>query len=157
MDDTAGGGFPGWLTNSPAKARTNETGFTDAWMPYITSVAEFIEPYQVRVSIIFSPVSSDSLTGMISSTPMAPSSPCNPRMSSSNQRPPTPVARSTCSSSRTPSAQTVSRRFLSCITMRRQKGRSLVVLVWSICMSGIRIRMVSTAAILLSGPISIRH
>lgn len=43
----AGGGFPGWLTNNPAKARTNETGFTNAWMPYITSVAKFIEPYQV--------------------------------------------------------------------------------------------------------------
>ena len=157
MDDTAGGGFPGWLTNSPAKARTNETGFTDAWMPYITSVAKFIEPYQVRVSIIFSPISSDSLTCMIPSTPMAPSSPCNPRMSSSSQRPPILVAQNTCSSSRTLSAQTVSRRFLSCITMHHQKGRSLVVLVWSICMSGIRIRMVSTAATLLSGPISILH
>ncbi|KAI0343743.1 putative beta-galactosidase [Trametopsis cervina] len=33
--ETTAGGFPGWLTNIPAKARTNETGFTDAWTPYI--------------------------------------------------------------------------------------------------------------------------
>ncbi|KDQ55125.1 glycoside hydrolase family 35 protein [Jaapia argillacea MUCL 33604] len=44
--ETTGGGFPGWLTNNPAEARSNQTGFTDAWMPYITSVAQFIEPYQ---------------------------------------------------------------------------------------------------------------
>lgn len=43
----AGGGFPGWLTNVAAKARTNQTGFTDAWTPYIEAVAKFAEPYQV--------------------------------------------------------------------------------------------------------------
>ncbi|EPQ55007.1 hypothetical protein GLOTRDRAFT_111095 [Gloeophyllum trabeum ATCC 11539] len=44
--ETIGGGFPGWLTNNPAKARTNETGFTDAWMPFMTAVSKFVEPYQ---------------------------------------------------------------------------------------------------------------
>lgn len=47
--NSAGGGFPGWLTNNPAKARTNETGFLDAWTPYMDAVSEFIKPYQVRV------------------------------------------------------------------------------------------------------------
>ncbi|KAI0688987.1 glycoside hydrolase family 35 protein [Cytidiella melzeri] len=42
----AGGGFPGWLTNVPAEARTNQTGYTDAWTPYIEAVARFAEPYQ---------------------------------------------------------------------------------------------------------------
>ncbi|KAK7691719.1 hypothetical protein QCA50_005119 [Cerrena zonata] len=41
-----GGGFPGWLTNIPAKARTNQTGYTTAWTPYIKAVAKFIEPHQ---------------------------------------------------------------------------------------------------------------
>ena len=112
--------------------------------------------YERQLSFL-SPISSDSLTGVTSSTPMAPSSPYNPRMSSSSQRLPTLVAQNTCSSSKTLSAQMVSRRFLSRIMTRHQRGRSLVVLVWSICMSGIRIRMGSTAATLLSGPISIRH
>lgn len=40
------GGFPGWLTNEPAKARTNQTGFYDAWLGYIKASAEFMEPYQ---------------------------------------------------------------------------------------------------------------
>ncbi|GJE91462.1 glycoside hydrolase family 35 protein [Phanerochaete sordida] len=44
--ETTGGGFPGWLTNNPAKARTNETGFLDAWTPYMDAVAAFIKPYQ---------------------------------------------------------------------------------------------------------------
>ncbi|KIP05238.1 glycoside hydrolase family 35 protein [Phlebiopsis gigantea 11061_1 CR5-6] len=44
--ETTGGGFPGWLTNNPAKARTNETGFLDAWTPYMDAVSEFIKPYQ---------------------------------------------------------------------------------------------------------------
>lgn len=46
---SAAGGFPGWLTNVPAKARTNQTGYTDAWMPYAKAVAKFLEPYQVRL------------------------------------------------------------------------------------------------------------
>ncbi|KAI0821239.1 glycoside hydrolase family 35 protein [Irpex lacteus] len=44
--ETTAGGFPGWLTNVPAKARTNQTGFTDAWTPWIESVAKFATPYQ---------------------------------------------------------------------------------------------------------------
>ncbi|TDL23066.1 putative beta-galactosidase [Rickenella mellea] len=44
--ETNAGGFPGWLTNVPALARTNQTGYTNAWMPYITSVAKFVEPFQ---------------------------------------------------------------------------------------------------------------
>ncbi|TDL23060.1 glycoside hydrolase family 35 protein [Rickenella mellea] len=44
--ETTAGGFPGWLTNVPALARTNQTGFTNAWMPYIKAVAKFIEPFQ---------------------------------------------------------------------------------------------------------------
>ncbi|CAL1711293.1 unnamed protein product [Somion occarium] len=44
--ETTAGGFPGWLTNNPAKARTNQTGFTEAWTPYIESVAQFVEPFQ---------------------------------------------------------------------------------------------------------------
>jgi hypothetical protein len=43
---TAGGGFPGWLTNVPAKARTNETGFTNAWRPYIAAAAKAAAPFQ---------------------------------------------------------------------------------------------------------------
>ena len=46
------GGFPGWLTNNPAKARTNETGYTTAWTPYIEAVAKFVEPHQVRWILI---------------------------------------------------------------------------------------------------------
>ncbi|TFK51150.1 hypothetical protein OE88DRAFT_1630669 [Heliocybe sulcata] len=41
-----GGGFPGWLTNVPALARTNETGYTEAWTPFIDAVSQFVEPYQ---------------------------------------------------------------------------------------------------------------
>ncbi|KAK7695246.1 hypothetical protein QCA50_002436 [Cerrena zonata] len=44
--ETHAGGFPGWLTNNPAKARTNQTGYTTAWTPYIEAVAKFVEPYQ---------------------------------------------------------------------------------------------------------------
>ncbi|KAI0783038.1 glycoside hydrolase superfamily [Abortiporus biennis] len=44
--ETTAGGFPGWLTNNPAKARTNATGFTQAWTPFMTSVAKFAAPFQ---------------------------------------------------------------------------------------------------------------
>ncbi|EKM53444.1 glycoside hydrolase family 35 protein [Phanerochaete carnosa HHB-10118-sp] len=44
--ETTGGGFPGWLTNNPAKARTNETGFSEAWTSYMDAASEFIKPYQ---------------------------------------------------------------------------------------------------------------
>ncbi|KZT23601.1 glycoside hydrolase family 35 protein [Neolentinus lepideus HHB14362 ss-1] len=44
--ETYGGGYPGWLTNDPAKARTNQTGHTDAWTPFIEAVSKFVEPYQ---------------------------------------------------------------------------------------------------------------
>lgn len=52
-DHVAGGGFPGWLTNVPAKARTNQTGFTDAWTPYIEASAKFTAPYQVWILLAF--------------------------------------------------------------------------------------------------------
>lgn len=47
MPRVAAGGFPGWLTNVAAEARTNQTGYTEAWTPYIEAVAQFVEPYQV--------------------------------------------------------------------------------------------------------------
>ena len=44
--NTAGGGYPGWLTNVPATARTNQTGFVDAWMPYIQQFSSIAHKYQ---------------------------------------------------------------------------------------------------------------
>ncbi|TDL26310.1 hypothetical protein BD410DRAFT_578022 [Rickenella mellea] len=44
--ETAGGGFPGWLTNVNATARTNATLFTNAWNAYMTQFAQQTAPYQ---------------------------------------------------------------------------------------------------------------
>ncbi|CAE6453872.1 unnamed protein product [Rhizoctonia solani] len=44
--ETAGGGYPGWLSNVPDTARSNGSDFTAAWRPYIRAVAEYTAPYQ---------------------------------------------------------------------------------------------------------------
>lgn len=44
--DPAGGGFPGWLTNVNATARTNQTGFVEAWTPYVQQVASITSKFQ---------------------------------------------------------------------------------------------------------------
>ncbi|PVG04082.1 putative beta-galactosidase [Serendipita vermifera] len=44
--EAAGGGFPGWLGNIPALARTNATAYRDAWHPYITEFSRLAAPYQ---------------------------------------------------------------------------------------------------------------
>ncbi|KAF8588348.1 glycoside hydrolase family 35 protein [Ramaria rubella] len=44
--ETTGGGFPGWLTNVAATARTNQTGFVDSWQNYVKAFAEITSKYQ---------------------------------------------------------------------------------------------------------------
>ncbi|KAG8852485.1 hypothetical protein FRB96_008673 [Tulasnella sp. 330] len=44
--ETTGGGFPGWLTNNPAVARSNDTRYTDAWEGYIDDLSEIISKHQ---------------------------------------------------------------------------------------------------------------
>jgi len=44
-----GGGFPGWLTNVSGTARTNDTSYTEAWLPWITAVSKLVAPYQVSL------------------------------------------------------------------------------------------------------------
>jgi hypothetical protein len=45
--ETAGGGIPAWTTNIPDLARTNATGYKEAWLPYIEGFAKETAPYQV--------------------------------------------------------------------------------------------------------------
>ncbi|CUA69464.1 hypothetical protein RSOLAG22IIIB_08477 [Rhizoctonia solani] len=44
--ETAGGGYPGWLSNVPDTARSNGSDFTAAWKPYIQQVSKYVAPYQ---------------------------------------------------------------------------------------------------------------
>ncbi|CCO37053.1 hypothetical protein BN14_11204 [Rhizoctonia solani AG-1 IB] len=44
--ETAGGGYPGWLSNVPDTARSNGSDFTNAWRPYIRAVSGYTAPYQ---------------------------------------------------------------------------------------------------------------
>ncbi|KEP45521.1 glycoside hydrolase family 35 protein [Rhizoctonia solani 123E] len=44
--ETAGGGYPGWLSNVPDTARSNGSDYTAAWKPYIQQVSRFVAPYQ---------------------------------------------------------------------------------------------------------------
>lgn len=44
--ESAGGGIPGWTTNIPDLARTNATGYREAWYPYISEFARIAAPYQ---------------------------------------------------------------------------------------------------------------
>ncbi|KAL1724445.1 glycoside hydrolase family 35 protein [Schizophyllum commune] len=44
--ESAGGGIPSWTTNIPDLARTNATGYRDAWYPYISEFASIAAPYQ---------------------------------------------------------------------------------------------------------------
>ncbi|KAG8686476.1 hypothetical protein FRC11_008917 [Ceratobasidium sp. 423] len=44
--ETAGGGYPGWLSNVQDTARSNGSDFTAAWKPYIQEVSKFTAPYQ---------------------------------------------------------------------------------------------------------------
>ncbi len=47
--ETTAGGMAHWATSLVASGhlRTNETDFMNAWLPYITAVAETTAPYQV--------------------------------------------------------------------------------------------------------------
>ena len=44
--ETAGGGYPGWLSNAQDTARSNGSDFTAAWKPYIQAVSKYTAPYQ---------------------------------------------------------------------------------------------------------------
>ncbi|KAJ7196639.1 glycoside hydrolase family 35 protein [Mycena pura] len=44
--ETAAGGIPGWATNIPGLARTNQTLYRDAWLPYVQGFAEATAPFQ---------------------------------------------------------------------------------------------------------------
>ncbi|KAF7313122.1 putative beta-galactosidase A [Mycena kentingensis (nom. inval.)] len=44
--ETAGGGIPGWATNIPGLARTNNTLYREAWLPYIEGFAKETAPFQ---------------------------------------------------------------------------------------------------------------
>ncbi|KAK7017720.1 putative beta-galactosidase A [Favolaschia claudopus] len=44
--ETAAGGIPGWTTNLPGLARTNDTLYREAWLPYIKGFAEATAPFQ---------------------------------------------------------------------------------------------------------------
>ncbi|KAF7334698.1 putative beta-galactosidase A [Mycena venus] len=44
--ETAAGGIPGWATNIPGLARTNNTAYREAWFPYIKGFAEATAPFQ---------------------------------------------------------------------------------------------------------------
>ncbi|KAJ7176384.1 glycoside hydrolase family 35 protein [Mycena crocata] len=44
--ETAAGGIPGWATNIPGLARTNQTAYREAWFPYIKQFAEATAPFQ---------------------------------------------------------------------------------------------------------------
>ncbi|KAG9027455.1 hypothetical protein FRB95_007755 [Tulasnella sp. JGI-2019a] len=44
--ETTGGGLPGWLTNNPAVARSNDTRYIDAWEGYIRDFSQIVSKYQ---------------------------------------------------------------------------------------------------------------
>ncbi|KAJ7898549.1 glycoside hydrolase family 35 protein [Mycena olivaceomarginata] len=44
--ETAAGGIPGWATNIPGLARTNNTAYREAWFPYVKGFAEATAPFQ---------------------------------------------------------------------------------------------------------------
>ncbi|KAI8059005.1 glycoside hydrolase superfamily [Gongronella butleri] len=44
--ETTGGGFALWTKTLKARSRTADAGWTDAWMPYISKMAELLEKYQ---------------------------------------------------------------------------------------------------------------
>ncbi|KAJ7175273.1 glycoside hydrolase superfamily [Mycena haematopus] len=44
--ETAAGGIPGWATNVPGLARTNNTAYRAAWFPYVHGFAEATAPFQ---------------------------------------------------------------------------------------------------------------
>ncbi|QRW12333.1 glycoside hydrolase family 35 protein [Ceratobasidium sp. AG-Ba] len=44
--ETTGGGLASWTTNLADVARSNGTGFTAAWTPYISQVSKHVAPYQ---------------------------------------------------------------------------------------------------------------
>ncbi|KAJ7209078.1 putative beta-galactosidase [Mycena haematopus] len=44
--ETAAGGIPGWATNVPGLARTNNTAYRAAWFPYVHAFAEATAPFQ---------------------------------------------------------------------------------------------------------------
>ncbi|KAJ7058360.1 glycoside hydrolase family 35 protein [Mycena amicta] len=44
--ETAAGGIPGWATNIPGLARTNQTLYRAAWEPYVRAFAEATAPFQ---------------------------------------------------------------------------------------------------------------
>ncbi|KIJ53629.1 glycoside hydrolase family 35 protein [Sphaerobolus stellatus SS14] len=44
--ETTGGGLPGWLTNVEATARTNQTGFVNAWQNYVKELSQITAKYQ---------------------------------------------------------------------------------------------------------------
>ncbi|KAI0783507.1 glycoside hydrolase family 35 protein [Abortiporus biennis] len=44
--ETTGGGLPGWLTNIADVARTNQTGYVNAWQSYIKDFAQMTSRYQ---------------------------------------------------------------------------------------------------------------
>lgn len=46
VHNIAAGGFPGWLSNTAATARSNETEFVDAWQLYVQQFAETTSKYQ---------------------------------------------------------------------------------------------------------------
>ncbi|KAJ7264004.1 glycoside hydrolase family 35 protein [Mycena haematopus] len=45
--ETTGGGFPGWVGNIAGSLRTNNTNYTEAWMPYMTAISKIIARNQI--------------------------------------------------------------------------------------------------------------
>ncbi|KAJ7644336.1 glycoside hydrolase family 35 protein [Roridomyces roridus] len=45
--ETTGGGFPGWVGNIAGSLRTNNTNYTQAWVPYMTAISKIIAKNQI--------------------------------------------------------------------------------------------------------------
>ncbi|KAF7346101.1 Beta-galactosidase [Mycena sanguinolenta] len=45
--ETTGGGFPGWVGNIAGSLRTNNSAYTEAWMPYLTAISKIIAANQI--------------------------------------------------------------------------------------------------------------
>ncbi|VDB90643.1 unnamed protein product [Peniophora sp. CBMAI 1063] len=45
--ETTGGGFPGWVGNIAGSLRTDDVNYTEAWLPYLTSVSKIIARNQI--------------------------------------------------------------------------------------------------------------
>ncbi|KAJ6509031.1 glycoside hydrolase family 35 protein [Mycena sanguinolenta] len=45
--ETTGGGFPGWVGNIAGSLRTNNSAYTEAWMPYLTAISKIIAKNQI--------------------------------------------------------------------------------------------------------------